>query len=45
MLVMRRLYLNKYIETLFLLSFICLLNHAEVTRHPEYLLARAVILN
>ena len=45
MLVMGRLYLNKYIETLFL-SFICLLNHADVTRHLEYLLlARAVILN
>ena len=26
-LVMRRLYLNKYVETLFLFSFICLLNH------------------
>ena len=27
MLVMRRLYRSKYVETLFLFSFICLLNH------------------
>ena len=43
---MRRLYPNKYFETLFLFSFTCLLNHNdEVSRRLEYLLARAVILN
>ena len=58
---MRRLYLNKYVETLFLFSFTCLFNHikhnvititlspsryhADASRHLEYLLARATILD
>ena len=40
------LYLNKYVETLFLFFFKCLLNHNDdVSHHLEYLLARAAILN
>ena len=40
-LVMRRLYLNKYVETLFLFSFICLLNHI---RHNVIPISHNVIM-
>ena len=46
MFVMKMLYFNKYVETLFLFSRTCLLNHNDdASRHLEYLLARAAILN
>ena len=46
MFVMGRLYINKCVETLLLFSFTCLLNHNDdVSRHLEYLLAHAAILN